>query len=141
MGEAKEPARAIGADTLQQWAEFAAPAVVGRAARLYSRLKAADRHRPIFNVTISNVPGPAFPLYSAGARLESMYPIGPIYEGASLNMTVMSYLDQLDFGLLTCPDVFPDIDELAEGLHDALDELRKAAKVTKKQAASLSRVS
>ena len=58
----------------QDWAEFAAPAVAARAARLYSRMRLADRHRPVFNVTISNVPGPPFPLYSAGARLVAYYP-------------------------------------------------------------------
>ena len=63
------------------WAEFAAPAVAARAARLYSRMKVADRHRPLFNVTISNVPGPNFPLYSAGARMVAMYPMGPITDG------------------------------------------------------------
>ena len=68
-------------------------------------MKWADRHRPLFNVTISNVPGPPFPLYSIGARLLANYPIGPIMDGGGLNMTVMSYLDQLDFGLLACPDV------------------------------------
>ena len=66
---AKEQEKAIGADTLMDWTEFAAPALAARAARLYSRTKVADRLRPLFNVTISNVPGPPFPLYSAGARM------------------------------------------------------------------------
>jgi WS/DGAT/MGAT family acyltransferase len=123
MRESKEQQKAIGADTLQEWAEFAAPAVLGSAARLYSRIKGADRHRPLFNVTISNVPGPPFPLYSAGARLVANYPAGPIIDGTGLNMTVMSYLDQLDFGLLACPDVFDDVWALADDLHGALAEL------------------
>ena len=63
MGLAKEQQNAIGADTLQNWVEFAAPAVLGLAVRTYSRTWMADRHRPLFNVTISNVPGPPFPLY------------------------------------------------------------------------------
>jgi WS/DGAT/MGAT family acyltransferase len=66
---AKDQQNAIGADTLQQWAEFAAPAIFGRAARLYSNTHIADMHRPIFNVCISNVPGPPFPLYVAGAQV------------------------------------------------------------------------
>ena len=123
MAEAKEQQKAIGADTLQEWAEFAAPAVLGRAVRLYSRMKIADRMRPLFNVTISNVPGPPFPLYSAGARLVANYPVGPIIDGTGLNMTVMSYLDQLDFGLLACPDVLDDVWAVADHLHDSLDEL------------------
>lgn len=139
MVHAKEQQKAIGADTLQEWSEFAAPALLGRAARLYSRMKWADNHRPLFNVTISNVPGPPFPLYSAGARLLANYPVGPIMDGSGLNMTVMSYLDQLDFGLLACPDVLDDVWSLADGLHAALAELVEATGVTAADAAKFSR--
>ena len=118
---------AVGADALQDWAEFAAPALAGRAARLYSRMHLAGLHRPAFNVTISNVPGPPFPLYSAGAKLVANYPIGPIFDGGGLNMTVMSYQDNLDFGLLACPDVVPDVWTIADGLTEALEELKKTA--------------
>jgi WS/DGAT/MGAT family acyltransferase len=141
MRNSKEQQKAIGADTLQQWAEYAAPAVLGSAARLYSRMKWADRLRPLFNVTISNVPGPPFPLYSAGARLLANYPVGPIIDGTGLNMTVMSYLDQLDFGLLACPDVFNDVWELADDLHAALAELVKATGVADSDVEQYSRVS
>jgi WS/DGAT/MGAT family acyltransferase len=114
---------AVGADALTDWAEFAAPALLGRAARLYSRMNLANLHRPVFNVTISNVPGPPFPLYSAGARLVANYPMGPIFDGAGLNMTVMSYREQLDFGLQGCPALLGDPWVLARHLEDALDEL------------------
>lgn len=140
MREAKGQQQAIGADTLQEWSEFAAPALLGRAARLYSRMGWAGSHRPLFNVTISNVPGPPFPLFSAGAKLLANYPIGPIFEGAGLNMTVMSYLDQLDFGLLACPDVLDDVWALADGLHGALDELVEATGISADDAAKHSRV-
>jgi len=124
---AKEQEKAIGAETLMNWAEFAAPAVAARAARLYSNMKLADRHRPLFNVTISNVPGPNFPLYSAGARMVAMYPLGPIADGGGLNMTVMSYMGTMFFGLNACRDLVPDVWNIARGLDEALDELRKAA--------------
>lgn len=140
MVEAKGQQQAIGADTLQEWTEFAAPALLGRAARLYSRMRWASSHRPLFNVTISNVPGPPFPLYSAGARLLANYPIGPIFDGGGLNMTVMSYLDQLDFGLLACPDVLDDVWDLADGLHAALHQLVESTGVTAADAARFSRV-
>jgi WS/DGAT/MGAT family acyltransferase len=126
MALAKEQQNAIGADTLQDWAEFAAPAVAGQAARLYSRMKVADRHRPLFNVTISNVPGPPFPLYVAGGQVRATYPMGPIMDGGALNITVMSYLDGLDFGFMVCPDLIPDPWVLADGMHLALEELAKA---------------
>jgi WS/DGAT/MGAT family acyltransferase len=124
--QAKSQLNAIGADTLTNWAEFAAPALAGRAARLYSRTRMADRHRPLFNVTISNVPGPPFPLYSNGARVVAHYPMGPIFDGGGLNITVMSYLDQLDFGLVACSDLIHDVWGLADGLAASLDELLKA---------------
>ena len=139
MAGVKQQLKAIGADTLGDWAEFAAPAVAGRAARLYSRTKIADRHRPLFNVTISNVPGPPFPLYSIGARMVANYPVGPIAEGGGLNMTVMSYLDSLDFGLLACPDVLPDVGIVADGLGDALDELVAATGVGDDEIAAVTR--
>jgi WS/DGAT/MGAT family acyltransferase len=124
---AKEQHNAIGADTLQEWTEFAAPAIFGRAARLYSNLGAADRHRPIFNVTISNVPGPPFPLYITGAQVLDTYPLGPIFDGGGLNITLMSYLDRIDFGLVACPDLVTDVWSIAEGLQHALSELEAAA--------------
>ena len=124
---AKEQDKAIGAETLMDWAEFAAPAVAARAARLYSSMKLADRHRPIFNVTISNVPGPPFPLYSAGARMVSMFPMGPITDGGALNITVMSYMGTMCFGFVTCRETVPDVGDIAHYLRDALDELTKAA--------------
>lgn len=131
MGKAKEQQDAIGADTLQNWVDFAAPAVLGQAVRVYSRMKIADRHRPLFNVTISNVPGPPFPLYVAGAQLRASYPMGPIFDGGGLNITVMSYLDSLDFGLLVCPELVPEAWTLADALHDALEELKKAVAAQK----------
>ena len=127
---AKDQEKAIGADTLADWTEFAAPAVAARAARLYSRMRLADRHRPIFNVTISNVPGPNFPLYSAGARMVAMYPMGPIADGAALNMTVMSYMGTMFFGLNACKETVPDVWDIAHGIRAAMDELTKVADQT-----------
>lgn len=127
MRRAKEQQNLIGADTLQEWVEFAAPAVAGLAARLYSRTKISGRHRPLFNLTVSNIPGPPFSLYLAGALVKATYPVGPIFDGGGLNITVMSYLDRMDFGLLACPDVLPDVSIVSRGLGDALSELEKCA--------------
>jgi len=125
--QAKEQAGAIGADTLTDWIEFAAPAVAARAARLYSRTQSSSRFRPIFNVTISNVPGPQVPLYMAGSKLVAWYPMGPLADGQGLNMTVMSYLGVIYFGLVACPDHVPDVHRLANAVNDAVEELKKAA--------------
>ena len=66
---AKEEHNALGADTLLNWAEHATPNLFATAARLYSRMRLANRHRPVANLVISNVPGPDFPLYLGGAEL------------------------------------------------------------------------
>ena len=124
---AKEQEKAIPADTLSDWTEFMAPAVAARAARLYSAMRVADRVRPLFNVIISNVPGPAMPLYTGGAQLEAMYPMGPIADGASLNITIFSYRGSIHFGLVACRETLPDVDRLADQLQESLDELTKAA--------------
>jgi WS/DGAT/MGAT family acyltransferase len=124
---AKDQEKAIGAEFLTDWTEFAAPAVAARAARLYSSMRLADRHNPFFNVTISNVPGPNFPLYSAGARMVAMYPMGPIADGGALNMTVMSYMGSMFFGLVACRETVPHVWNIAHYLNDSLEELKKAA--------------
>ena len=127
---AKDQEKAIGAETLMNWAEFAAPGIAARAARLYSNMKLADRFRPLFNVTISNVPGPNFPLYSAGSRMLAMYPMGPINDGGGINITVMSYMGTMYFGIVVCRETVPEVWSIAHGLRTALDELTKVADAT-----------
>ncbi len=126
MRVAKEQQQLIGAAALQDWTEFAAPVVAANAARLYARVKGANLHRPAFNLTISNVPGPPFPLWSAGAKMLAYHPVPPINDGAGLNMTVVSYLGKLDFGICTDADLLPAW-PLMDGLRDALDELVQRA--------------
>jgi diacylglycerol O-acyltransferase len=133
---AKKEHRTIGAKMLQDWAEFAAPALFTRASRLYSSMGLADRHRPIHNLVISNVPGPPFPLYLAGAKLELLCPLGPVMEGAALNVTVISYMDNLDVGLIACRETVPGLWGLARHFHDALDELKTVAGVDGAEAPS-----
>jgi diacylglycerol O-acyltransferase / wax synthase len=124
---AKEDHNAIGAKFLQNWAEHAAPSTFALASRLYSRLNIADRHPPIYNVVVSNVPGPDFPLYLDGAQLVAAYPMGPIMEGAGLNVTVLSYMDNVDFGFLAGAELVPDVWDLADHVDDAMAELLAAA--------------
>ena len=123
---AKEMQNALGAEMLEAWSELTPPAPFAGFMRLYSRSGLASRHRPPINLVISNVPGPRVPLFIAGARLDALYSVGPILEGIGLNITVWSYLDQMNFGLIACKDTMPDLWDLADGLHDALEELQKA---------------
>ncbi len=78
---AKEEHQALGATTLQDWAEHATPNVFAAAARLYTGMKLADRHRPVANLVISNVPGPDFPCTWAGARCSACSPSAPSWTG------------------------------------------------------------
>jgi diacylglycerol O-acyltransferase / wax synthase len=123
---AKEEHKAIGADMLTQWGELAAPTTFSLAARVYAGLRLAERHPVVHNVVISNVPGPQFPLYFAGAKLVALYPLGPIFDGAALNITVVSYMDQLFFGLIGCREVV-DLWAIAGYVPEAFAELSKAA--------------
>ncbi|MCA9577582.1 MAG: wax ester/triacylglycerol synthase family O-acyltransferase [Polyangiales bacterium] len=123
---AKHEHQAIGADMLQSWAEFAAPTTFHLAGRFYSRLRLADKHRPIHNLVISNVPGPQVPIYLAGARLVAVYPMGPVMEGAGLNITVMSYDGHVDFGFMVAADLVPDVWSMAAFVRPAYEELRTA---------------
>ena len=84
---------------------------------------------PPFNVVISNVPGPQFPLYGVGAKLLGNYPISAINDGVALNMTVMSYNGSIDFGLLSCRELMPDIWDLMDYVYESLLELKEATKV------------
>jgi WS/DGAT/MGAT family acyltransferase len=81
------------------------------------------RMRPVFNVTISNVPGPQETLYYEGAKLEAMYPVSLIAHGGALNITCLSYAGSLNFGFTGCRDTLPSMQKLAVYTGEALDEL------------------
>jgi len=124
---AKEEHEALGPDTLINWAEHATPNFFANAARLYSRMRLADRHRPIANLVISNVPGPDFPLYLAGAELVAGFPLGPVMDGMGVNITIMSYRGVLYWGIHASPDTIPRLWNLTAAVPVALDELLLAA--------------
>jgi WS/DGAT/MGAT family acyltransferase len=129
MSGAKGVQEEIGTTTLQDWAELAAPALFTRGMRAYTRLRIGERLRPPINLVVSNVPGPPWPLYFAGAQLVAIHPLGPIFDDIGLNLTVISYLDHIDFGFIGCRELLPDLDDLANYVSDALGELKKAAGV------------
>lgn len=88
--------------------------------------------RPMFNVTISNVPGPTEPLYFNGARLEQMYPVSLLSHGQALNITVVSYAGQFNVGFTGCRDTLPHMQRMAVYMGEALDTLEKSVKKAKK---------
>jgi WS/DGAT/MGAT family acyltransferase len=118
---AKDRHRALPADLLTDATSFIPPAVQARASRLTMEL--TGRLAPALNLVISNVPGPRDPLYMAGALLEANYPVSVVADGMGLNMTVMSYRDHVDFGLVADRNLMGDVWPLMEGLESSLDEL------------------
>jgi diacylglycerol O-acyltransferase / wax synthase len=124
---AKQHSSAISATLLQDWSQFAAPAVFGLAMRAYARTR-LTKSRPVHNLVISNVPGPQMPLYMLGSEVKAMYPLGPIFHGSGLNITVMSLNGKLDVGLIACPELVPDLWELADDFAIGMEELLLATR-------------
>lgn len=114
MIAAKEEFELVPAEALVDLAQFSSPALAAQAARLASSMRIADRTNPPVNVVISNVPGPRQPLYLAGAQLTHYYPVSTVAEGMGLNITVHSYLDVLDIGLVSCRELVPDLELLVD---------------------------
>ncbi|MCW2813894.1 MAG: Diacylglycerol O-acyltransferase [Nocardioides sp.] len=124
--QAKDHHQAISADSLQDWAEFAAPRTFGLAVRAYAGLRLAEKHPPAINLVISNVPGPPVPIYFLGGRVEGLYPLGPVFHGAGLNITVMSNNGQVHVGVIACRESMPDADALVRHFPTELARLRDA---------------
>lgn len=107
--------------------ELVPPVVFSRAARVVSELGANSHLSPHFNVIVSNVPGPPMPLYMAGAKLQSHYPASVIMDGVGLNITVLSYLDRLDIGIVGDRELAANFDLLVESMREELAELLRRA--------------
>lgn len=123
---AKEMTRAVRARRIQAIAETAPPALINLAFRTMFSAQLDARMNMAANALVSNVPGPPIPLYSKGARVRAIYPFGPLMLGLGLNVTVMSYLDSVDFGLQVDPEMVPDPWRITARIPDALEELVKA---------------
>lgn len=127
MSQAKQLFDAVPADSLTDFTQFAPPAVFTQAMRTATRL--TGRFGTPVNLVISNVPGPRQPLYAAGAQLQHYYPVSTVVDGQGLNVTVQSYLDTLDFGLVSCRELVPDLWDLLDDIFRAIDDLAVAVGV------------
>jgi diacylglycerol O-acyltransferase len=114
----KESGQSVGADAIVALSGFAPPTIHSAAARLASRLS-----RRLFNVVVTNVPGPQFPLYAAGAQMLECYPVVPLSKGQAVSIGLTSYDGGVYYGLNADRDAMPDVDVLAQCIEESLAEL------------------
>ncbi|HEY1970871.1 MAG TPA: wax ester/triacylglycerol synthase family O-acyltransferase [Pseudonocardia sp.] len=126
LGEMKETQAAMPAQLMADANRFIPPALFSRAARLSFALSSGWGGRPLWNLVVSNVPGPQFPLYLAGAKVLATYPVSVITDGMGLNITVMSYCGSLDVGIVADRDQVPDVATLVDHLREELAVLVRA---------------
>jgi WS/DGAT/MGAT family acyltransferase len=120
MDGIKDSGQAVGAQVLTELTGFAPPTIMAQAARLQARQR-------MFNLVITNVPGPQIPLYLLGRQLEAMFPMVPLAANQALGVAIMSYNGQLNFGLNADYDALRDLEALADALRASIDELVTAA--------------
>jgi diacylglycerol O-acyltransferase / wax synthase len=121
MDGLKESKQAVGAEVLTSVQNLAPPTVLAQA----SRINFSTR---LFNLLVTNVPGPQFPLYALGRELEDLFPVAFLPRDHALAVAIMSYNGGMDFGLLGDYDAMPDLDALGDMILEARDELLAAAK-------------
>jgi diacylglycerol O-acyltransferase len=119
---AKRRGKSLGMQTLTSALDLLTPLPIDLALSTYRNVL-VDRLRPLWNVFVSNVPGTPVDLYVAGARLDALFPLGPIYDGFGLNITVISHVHDLDIGVVACTELVPDLDELVAEMVDGFGEL------------------
>jgi WS/DGAT/MGAT family acyltransferase len=116
----KQSGQAVGAEILTRLSGFAPPTIMSQAARLQARQR-------LFNLVVTNVPGPQFPLYLLGHELEAIYPMVPLAENTALGIAILSYNGQINFGLTADYDALADVEVLADELRASIGELAQAA--------------
>jgi WS/DGAT/MGAT family acyltransferase len=116
MGDLKGSGQAVGAEILTRITDFAPPTIASQAARL----QPAQR---FFNLVVTNVPGPQFPLYVLGRKMEAIFPMVPLARRQALCIGIMSYNGTINFGLIGDYDAMADLDSFGLDLEAAIDEI------------------
>jgi WS/DGAT/MGAT family acyltransferase len=124
---AKAVLDAVEGEIIPQWLEMVPGSIAELLMTAVKNLKVADLMPLPFNVILSNIMGPPIPLYVGGARVEAVFPMGPVAEGMGLNVTVLSNMGRLDIGVQTCTEVVPDPWEITRAFSQAVGELLLAA--------------
>ena len=128
MGNLKQSKQALGAEVIAGLQDFAPPTLLAQA----SRVNFSTR---LFNLIVTNVPGPQFPLYLLGREMKEIVPIAFLPENHALAIAIMSYNGKVDFGLLADYDAMPDLEDFGAMLEESLAELLAAARKRTKAAA------
>ncbi len=126
--ESKAASEAVGARTMTDVTQFMPGMLAGLAARLYTRLGLANNVSPFLNTVVTNVPGPQIPLYFTGARMVSLYGLGPVMDGMGLIHPVFSYNGQISISFTSCRQMLPDPEFYGDCLQESFDELLAATK-------------
>jgi hypothetical protein len=121
MEGVKQSKQALGAEVISRFNDFAPPTLLAQA----SRINFSTR---LFNLIVTNVPGPQIPLYVLGRELEDVFPVAFLPQDHALAIAIMSYNGRVNFGLLADYDAMGDVEEIAEGIGEAIEELLAAAK-------------
>ncbi len=116
---------AIGAKQMTDYAEFIPFALGAQATRLYTRMKVSKHHRPLFNVVITNVPGPQIPLYMDGKLMLANMGMAPIFDGMGLIIPVLSYNGVLSFSPTTAANIMPDVDKFTRYIRESANNLEQ----------------
>jgi hypothetical protein len=119
MGGHMESGNQIGADALVELGRFAPPTLHALGARVAGQLS-----RRMYNVLITNVPGPQIPLYAAGFPVDAMYPVAPLAIGQALAVSCTSYNGSVFFGMTADRDAIPDVEEFGVQISEAIEELK-----------------
>ena len=125
----KQSKQALGAEVISRFNDFAPPTLLAQAARINFSTR-------LFNLVVTNVPGPQIPLYVLGRELEDIFPVGFLPPNQALFVAIMSYNGGINFGLLADYDAIDDVDVIAEGIEASIAELLEAAEeATERKAA------
>ncbi|HYU15731.1 MAG TPA: WSD1 family O-acyltransferase, partial [Candidatus Acidoferrum sp.] len=127
MGGVKQSKQALGAEVISRFNDFAPPTLLAQA----SRLNFSTR---LFNLIVTNVPGPQMPLYVLGRELEDVFPVAFLPENHALAIAIMSYNGGIDFGLLADYDAMDDVELIVDGIKASIAELSEAAERVEAQA-------
>jgi diacylglycerol O-acyltransferase / wax synthase len=130
MDDLKESKQAVGAEVLTSMQQFAPPTVLAQA----SRLNFSTR---LFNMLVTNIPGPQFPLYVLGEQIASVFPIAFLPKDHALAIAIMSYNGQMNFGLLGDYDAMPDLNAFGDAIETALAELVSLARRESREPAAV----